>query len=401
MIATALAIQHAMASIPYNQLVHLTQAKQQENDCGLLAMNRKRRITIKDVAQECGLAFSTVSNALANKSIVTPETRQRVFEVAERLGYRASGLARGLRTNRTFAIGVLVADVANPSVADHLRGIDDVAIRENCNVILCNTDGIELNQIRLMQALGDRHVDGMILISQHCQSSETRRLMADMPFVLMHRRCADFEDPYIGTDNVQAIDAAIRHLVELGHRRIAMFHGPLESSTAQERIAAFRHCVQVYGLDSDETLIQGGEYSSELGYQLAGQQLDTRSAPTAILASNDVNALGVLEAAFERKLSVPADLSVIGTDDVTFAKFSRIDLTTLRPPRRKMGSDAAELLMQMIHGDPQGETTRIFPTELIVRGSTAPPAPRLPRRPARPARADGADHLAITRRKRA
>ena len=122
------------------------------------AVLKRRRATIKDVAAECGLALSTVSNALTNKSYVTEETRKRVQEAANRLGYRASAIARGLRLNRTLAIGVLVADVANPSVVDHLRGIDDVTTRENFSVILCNTDGQETRQLMLMQTLRDRHV---------------------------------------------------------------------------------------------------------------------------------------------------------------------------------------------------------------------------------------------------
>ena len=206
---------------------------------GTLTVRRRRRVTIKDVAEECGLALSTVSNALTNKSCVLEETRGRVQEVAKRLGYRASAMARGLRLNRSLAIGVLVADVANPSVVDHLRGIDDVTTSENFSVILCNTDGLQSRQLMLMHTLRDRQVDGMVLISQHCRPAEIRAPIADIPFVLMHRRCSEFPDPYVGQDNRQAVEMSMHHLVGLGHRRIAFVQGPPESSTVQERLHAY------------------------------------------------------------------------------------------------------------------------------------------------------------------
>ena len=202
-------------------------------------MQKRRRVTIKDVAEECGLALSTVSNALTNKSYVTEETRRRVQEAAKRLGYRVSTIARGLRLNKSLAIGVLVADVTNLSVIDNLRGINDITTSENFSVILSITDGLQARQITLMQTLRDRQVDGMVLISQHCQPPEIRALLADVPFVLMHRRSSEFPDPYVGQDNHQAVELAMRHLVDFGHRRIAFVQGPSESTTAQERLHSY------------------------------------------------------------------------------------------------------------------------------------------------------------------
>jgi len=339
--------------------------------------SRKRtRVTIKDVAKECGLAFSTVSNALANKSIVTEETRKRVHEAAKRLGYRASALARGLRMNRTAAIGVLVADVANPSVADHLRGIDDVTTRENLSVILCNTDESEARQLMLMQVLRDRQVDGIVLISQHCRAPEIRALVSDIPFVLMHRRCHEFADPYVGTDNRQSVEVAMQHLVGLGHRRIAFVKGPKDSSTVQERLRAYREIVQRCALDSDETLVVRSDYGAEAGRIAADKIFAMKKRPTAIMASNDMNALGILELARERGVRIPEDISLVGADDIPFSRISGVDLTTTRPPRRKMGVRAAEMLIRVIEGENLGGESHIFSTELVIRRSTAAPSLR-------------------------
>jgi LacI family transcriptional regulator len=334
---------------------------------------RNKRVTIKDVAEYCGLAPSTISNALARRHYVTPETQERVRAAADKLGYRASALARSLRLNRTLAVGVLVADVANPSVADHLRGIDQVAVEEGCSVILSNTDGSLANQERLMQTMVDRRVDGMILISQHADGEMVRSILHDVPFVLMHRRSYEYQDSYVGSDNRQTVEVAVRHLVSLGHRNIAFLHGPEESSSARERLEAFRKCVVRFGLSPDPGLIMGGDYSFEVGYECAKNLLVRPMRPTAIMASNDINALGILDAAHQLGLSVPAELSVVGSDDIAFAKFAAINLTTVRPPRREMGVRAAQVLMRLIGGTAASET-HIFPSELVVRGSTSSPS---------------------------
>ncbi|CAO3433352.1 LacI family DNA-binding transcriptional regulator [Azospirillum doebereinerae] len=331
----------------------------------------KRRVTIKDVAKECGLALSTVSNALTNKSYVTEETRRKVQEAAARLGYRASAVARSLRLNRTSAIGVLVADVANPSVVDHLRGIDDVTTQENFSVILCNTDDSEARQIMLMQTLRDRQVDGMLLISQHSRSEAVRTQLAGVPFVLMHRRCAGFPDPYVGTDNRQTMEAVVQHLVALGHRRIAFVRGPHDSTTVQERLQSYHELIRRHGLDGDGRLVLGGAYGIEAGRQVAGEILALDPRPTAVIASNDMNALGILEVARERGIRIPEDMSLVGADDIPFAGFSGVDLTTTRPPRRKMGVRVAEMLLRMIEGEDLADESHIFATELVVRRSTA------------------------------
>ncbi|MCW2242353.1 LacI family DNA-binding transcriptional regulator [Azospirillum canadense] len=333
----------------------------------------KRRVTIKDVAEECGLALSTVSNALTNKSYVTDETRRKVQETAARLGYRASAIARGLRINRTSAIGVLVADVANPSVVDHLRGIDDVTTRENLSVVLCNTDDSEARQIMLMQTLRDRQVDGMLLLSQHCRTPAVRAQLDGVPFVLMHRRCREFPDPYVGTDNRQAVEVAMQHLIDLGHSRIAFVCGPHVSSTVQERLHAYHEIVRRSGLDTDERLVVGDDYGIEAGHKVATELFALDPRPTAVIAGNDMTALGIIEVARERGIRIPADMSLVGADDIPFAKFSGVDLTTTRPPRRKMGVRVAEMLIRLIEGEDLAAEAHIFATELVVRGSTGAP----------------------------
>ncbi|CAO3433364.1 LacI family DNA-binding transcriptional regulator [Azospirillum doebereinerae] len=334
----------------------------------------RRRATIHDVARECGVSLSTVSNALAGKSNVREETRQRVLATAERLGYRASMVARALRMQRSFTIGVLIADVANPASPDFVRGIEDMAIRENCTLLLCNTDGDEARQIVHMRSLLDQQVDGMVLISQYCEGPVVRGLLeTGTPFVLLQRRSPLFADDYVGADNFTGITESIRHLIDLGHRRIAFVRGPFESSTAQERFDAYLHNVAGFGLDSDPELVCPGHYSVEGGYAAAMRFLALDRPPTAVLASNDMSAMGVLNATAERGIDVPSQLSLVGFDDIQLASFARINLTTTHLPKRDMGAAAAGLLMNRIDSKEQlSQQTVIFPTRLIVRGTTAP-----------------------------
>lgn len=342
------------------------------------AGDARRRVTIHDVARAAGVSLSTVSNALAGKEIVREDTRRIVQEAAARLGYRASAVAQALRTRRTNTIGVLLADVANPSSPDFVRGIEDVAIRERFTLLLCNNDGDEARQVRQMRSLIDRQVDGMVLISQHCDSPAVReQLDSGIPFVLVQRHSARLQDNYVGADNAASLVAVAEYLAGLGHRRVGYVCGPAVSSAVTERFAAFRGAAQRLGLDMDPALVIAGDYGTEAGHQAAHTLLNLRHPPTAIVASNDMNALGVLDVAAERGIDVPGQLSVIGYDDIALARLARIDLTTIHLPRREIGAAAATLLLEQIRSGPARPPPRsiLFPTRLVIRSTTGP-APR-------------------------
>ncbi|SEQ26155.1 transcriptional regulator, LacI family [Faunimonas pinastri] len=340
-------------------------------------MSEKKRATIKDVARETGLALSTVSNALSDKRYVSDETRALVSEAATRLGYRASTVARALRMQRSFTIGVLIADVNNPSSASFVRGVEDIATRESCTVLLCNTDGEEEKQLSHMRTLMDRQVDGMVLISQHCTSPEIRDLLQmGPPFVLVQRRSVDHKDDYVGADNVHGLAEAVRYVHSLGHRRVGFVRGPEDSSSARERYETYAAEAATLGLDRSEELLFSGGYSFEGGRTAGEHLLALSEPPTAIMASSDINALGVIEAALDRGMTVPRDLSVVGLDDISLARFKGINLTTIRLEKRDIGKAAAELLVKRIHAPTRTKRQIVLPTKLIIRGSAAAPKVR-------------------------
>lgn len=339
-------------------------------------MTKQRRVTIKDVARETGLAFSTVSNALSGKDNVRPDTRELVINTAKRLGYRTSRVARALRSNRSFVIGVLIADVANPSSADFVRGVEDVLKQVGCTMLLCNTDEELARQLTYMNNFLDHQVDGMVLISQHCNQKEVVDLLDAVPSVLVQRRDSEHRFDYVGADNTNGIIDAMRHVYALGHRRVGFVAGPRDSSSAHERRATFVDHAGDVGFDTDPDLVFDGEYTFDSGAKAAAYFLRRQKRPTCILANSDMNALGVMQYLLDAGLSVPNDMSVVGLDDIRLAGFRGINLTTIHLSKREIGARAAELLLQRIRHPDRPPQTEVLDTRLVIRGTTGKvPAP--------------------------
>lgn len=326
---------------------------------------------MRDVARETGLALSTVSNALAGKSLVKPATRDYVVETAEKIGYRASMVARALRSQRSYAIGVLIEDVANPSASAFVRGVEDVVNFAGCTILLANTDGELARQIAAMSALIDRDVDGLVLISQHLDDEKVHGMLrGDVPAVLIQRRVPELELDYVGSDNVGGIQEALRYVGKLGHRRVGYITGPLVSSSARERLAAFRETASELGLIDVESLIYEGRYTFDAGLEAAGFFSGLPERPTCVFASNDLSAIGLIQGLCERGINVPSGMSVVGLDDIELAGIKAIDLTTIRLEKRAIGAEAARLLLRRVDDPDAPASTKILPTKLIVRGTT-------------------------------
>ncbi|MBK1838426.1 LacI family DNA-binding transcriptional regulator [Azospirillum sp. YIM B02556] len=349
------------------------------------------RPTILDLAALCGVSPATVSNALADKPNVKAETRDLVRRKAREIGYHASSAARGLRMGRSWSIGLVVGDIANPFVPDVVRGVEDVVWRERKNLILCNTDFQAEKKTAYVRSLLDKQIDGMIVLSQILDAHDMERVAAaGIPLVTVNRRAPDFSTDYVGIDNQSGVRMAVDYLVSLGHRRIAFVKGLFRSSSADDRFAAFQAAVQAHGLDGDPSLAVQGDYSMESGDSAARSLMALSQRPTAILAANDLMALGALGALHDLGIRVPADVSVVGFDNIQLAEHPLLNLTTINHPKRETGDAAARLLLQRIAGD-RTEPPRsvVLKPSLIVRGTTAPPqAVPKPRR-RRPAAARG------------
>ncbi|EWY41574.1 LacI family transcriptional regulator [Skermanella stibiiresistens SB22] len=339
--------------------------------------NGAARPTILDLAAACGVSPATVSNALADKPNVKASTREMVRRKAAEMGYHASATARGLRLGRSWSIGLVVGDIANPFVPEVVRGVEDVVWRARKNLILCNTDFQADKKTAYVRSLLDKNIEGLIVLSQVLSPSDMRLVeAADVPLVTVNRGTPGYTSDYVGIDNHAGVRMAMDYLVGLGHRRIGFIKGLPSSNSALDRFAAYTEAVERHGLDSDPSLVMPGDYDMESGDSGARAIMASAIPPTAIVAANDQMALGALGALHELGLRVPDDVSVVGFDNIQLAAHPLLNLTTINHPKRETGDAAARLLLQRILGkmvDPPRSV--VLKPSLIVRGSSGPPKP--------------------------
>ena len=338
-------------------------------------MDKQKRVTIADVAKAAGVAKSTVSNALLGKAGVREETRREIEQIARELSFRPLAAARVLRNQQSLTIGVLVADIRNPVFPEIVRGIEDVASNDGFQLYLANTDGDVHRQAKFMRSLIDHQVDGFILLSQHLGGPALAEILEDAPpAVTVGRRNDSYVADYVGLDNDDAMQKLLGHLFELGHREIALVHGPVASSTVIERRGAFRREMQAAGFAVADDRIVGAEYTFEGGLQ-AGRTLLLDRSVTAIIGSNDLCGIGLMQAIVESGRRCPEDISVTGIDDIFLAAIPQIGLTSFRQPHRTFGSTAARRLLARLRLPLETYIPNVdlLKGELIVRTTTAPP----------------------------
>lgn len=334
---------------------------------------RRERVTIRDVAATCGVAISTASNALAGRDCVTEETRQRILDVAKELGYRPSAVARSLRMRRSWTIGLLVGDITNPFFPELVRGAEDAAAAHNYNLILCNTDYRIEKQDAYLRHLRDKQADGVIMASQIAGSAVINEFINDaLPFVMINQAFPGIDTDYVGVDNVHGVGVLCDHLWKLGHRRIAFIKGREGSTAAADRFEGFANAMQARAGGVDEALLEQGDYSYVSGATGTRRLLAREHRPTAIVAANDLMALGALEAAAAEGLKVPEDISIVGIDDIFVSSLPSVNLTTLRQPKWELGAAAVRLILDREKSKSAGLKRVMIKPELILRATTGP-----------------------------
>jgi LacI family transcriptional regulator len=330
-----------------------------------------RRITIRDVAQASGVAVSTASNALSDKGEVSVDTRARVRRIAAELGYQPSGLGRALRLKRTGVIAMVVADILHPFAALVARGVTEAAFQHGWTTLLCDTACDLTREQRYLDLLRQQGADGVILTSSPIGDTNLDLLKQhELPYVLVSRGQPGQIHDYVGVDIVQGMGQIIDHLVSLGHRHIVLAGGESESSVVQGKRAAFHDALDRHNLEHELTLVGGGfDYAD--GLRIGRRLLAQQQQLSAIVAINDMVALGIIEAAEERGRAVPTKLSVVGWDDAFPAGMRRVFLTTVRQPAYEMGQAALELLAERIVTPDAAHQEIVMPVEFIVRGTTS------------------------------
>jgi LacI family transcriptional regulator len=335
------------------------------------------RATLRDVADRAGVHPGTASRALntETRGLVNGNTARRVLDAAEELGYRPNPIARGLKTKRSYTVGVLIPDITNPLFPPMVRGIEDRLGGGGYTALIANTDNDPERERRDWEAMRDRQVDGIITATARSHHAVIDDMVAsNVAVVLVNRRLAGQPIAAAVADDRRGIRLAVEHLVELGHRRIAHVAGPLDMSTGRDRHDGFIDAMRASGLEANPDLIVSAETFTEAPGARACRELLGRGVPlTAIVAGNDLIALGCYDVLAERGIECPDEVSVVGFNDMPFAGRFHPPLTTVRIHHYAIGAAAGELMLEQLT-DPDAEPRQeLLEPELVARGSTAPP----------------------------
>ena len=334
-------------------------------------------VTLRDVARVAGVHPGTVSRALnpETRGLVNEHTAERVLVAAKELGYRPNPIARGLRTNRSHTIGVLVPDLMNPLFAAVVRGIEDGLRDGGYTPLIANTDNDSERERVAFEAMSARQVDGFIAATarrDHWLLAD--EVVAGAKVVLVNRRVDSDSLPAVTGDDHEGIRLAVAHLAELGHERIAHLAGSQALYTGWSRNQGFVDAMGAHGLELDPGLTVFSEaFTEREGARCCGELLERRRDFTAIVAGNDLLALGCFDALEARGLRCPDDVSVVGYNDMPFVDRFRPPLTTVRVPHYELGATAAQLMLEQLQGIDPPPRQLLLPPELVIRGSTAPP----------------------------
>ncbi|WP_310384186.1 LacI family DNA-binding transcriptional regulator [Roseateles sp.] len=336
--------------------------------------------TIKDVAALAGVSFTTVSHVLNDTRPVSADARRRVLAAVDEIGYLPSAVARSLRKSETKIIGVLVPNVQNPFFAELVCGVEECCRLAGYSVFLCNSDNDPKRQQQYMRTLLEKRVDGLLLSSAGDDEALARIFkLASVPTVTVDRLVAGARADRVSVDNSQGAYNAVKHLLDLGHRRIACISGPAEFEVARERVEGWRRALQEAGVEIDESLVIVSDFSSLGGYDATKRLLLTHSPATAqhpvtsIFASNDMMAIGALRAAAELGLKLPQQLSIVGFDDIELSRYVFPALTTVGCGVRLLGAEAGRVLIARIENPGEVLKDVLLTPHLVVRESTAPP----------------------------
>lgn len=320
-----------------------------------------------------GVSVGTVSHVLNGSASVTEARRKRVMDAVERLGYQPSQLARGLRRNSTAMLGMIIPDITNPFFPGIVRGAEDIAFKHGFRLVLCNSDNDAAKEISYLNDLRSFRPSGLLIIPSAPETLMRNLRSTDLSIVFVDRCPAQWQGDFVTADNEGGAWQAASHLLNLGHRRLAVITGPLNVSNAADRLRGFQRALAEQGVGIAAEYIQEARFNSESGYSAAMRLLQMLPRPTAIFASNDLLACGTLSAAEHLGLHCPEDLSVAGFDNLEFVEHTAPALTTIHQSGYQIGATACRLLIERIADPAKLPAKMVLPTELKVRNSTAAP----------------------------
>ena len=332
------------------------------------------KVTLKDVAKVANVSFTTVSRALSGNPEISNETRDRILKICEEMGYTTNYIARSMIKKKTELIGLIVPSIDNPFMSELAYYVEVTARRFGYNLILCNSHPDLTQEQKVMQLMVGHQVDGVLVIPQKPESYENlKRHTALIPSVFLSENLKDQNGSYISVDNQSGTKMGTEYLYKLGHRNILYYGCRTGSTTHQLRADGYKEACQMLGITPKIVYFESASSSIELGYEMAHKALDQKREITAVFASTDSNAIGLMQAARERNIRIPEDLSLLGFDNIRLASLPQIDLTTVAQPKEEMAVRAVKMLIRKIEKQSSAPTFEIIEPSLVERSSCQPP----------------------------
>lgn len=326
--------------------------------------------TIRDVAELAEVHPSTVSRVINGDSRISEKTKNKVLLIIKKLGYTPNAIARGLKTKRTYTLGMLIPDITNPFFAELARGVEDAANENGFNIILCNSDDKLKKERTYLEILREKRVDGLILGTAHIRDKSILELeKKKFPYILISRNVERLNKNCIIIDDLAGGMMATEYLIKLGHHRIAHITGPLKTRSGLNRLKGYQLALKKHKIEYNDELVGEGDFRIKGGYQVMKRFLKLTKPPTAIFAANDLLALGAMQAIQKKNFHIPEDFSVIGFNDIELASFVYPPLTTIRQPMQKMGALALKMLLKIIEEGEFNQKKVTLKPKLIIRES--------------------------------
>lgn len=338
-------------------------------------------ITIKDIAKRTGVSHSTVSRALGGNSLISEATTTRIRKVAREMGYQPSAAARSLKTNQTKVIGVIVNSIDDPFFSEILFGIEDAAQQAGYSLFIAASQYDPIREQNIVQTMMEQRTDGVIICSSSFSADKGRQLLANgFPVVVVNYKANENFNYSIYHDDVDGSQQLTRHLLALGHTKIAYLGNSKSGRTSLDRLNGFKKEMRKVGVKINPIYVFEVEGSEpELGKESLRYFMNLSDRPTAIMCFNDMLAIGFLHACRQAGIRVPEDLSVTGFDNITLSAYTSPPLTTLDQPKYSIGNEAAQLLLELLGNKIENQNTthkeKVLKGRLLIRDSTSTPLP--------------------------
>ncbi|WP_105616101.1 LacI family DNA-binding transcriptional regulator [Vallitalea okinawensis] len=305
--------------------------------------------TIKDVAKEARVSTATVSRVLNGNYPVSQDAKEKVENAIKALNYHPNAVARSLKQNKTYLIGVLVPDIANPYFMDLARGIESVVSVEGYNLVFGSTDEDASKEMNLLRVLNEKRVDAVVVATRQEKPDKINELINQgLNILMVDTYIKDIKCDYVVEDDYDAAYRLVKHLIEHGHTQIAIVNGLLSVSTSQQRLRAYKDALEEYGIPINDKFLLQGDYNRECSYQSMKQLLKEEVLPTAIFSTNNIMTESVMLAAKEAGLSIPEDLSLVSFGNITLPGLIEPQLTYIKQNSFEMGKRAGNLILDKL-----------------------------------------------------